>query len=207
LLFWALQVEFISRFRRYGGAHLGLQWNPRHPAARAVNWGGYDGSGRLLTGTSSTLPSTPHDPNTRDFRWEPAVDYRLRVSPGSATGSWTGSVTDLGTGRVQAVRDLYAGGDRLARPVVWSEIFADCDDPSVSVTWLHPSVRTGSGVWTPDAYRVSYQAESDGGCSNTDVVVAAGGVRQVTSTARTTPSGALVPVGGNVGQGGPEPGR
>ena len=67
LYFWALQVAFPGA----GAAHLGLQWNHRHPGFGAVNWGGYAADGSLLAGTESPLPSTPADPNTRDYPWQP----------------------------------------------------------------------------------------------------------------------------------------
>lgn len=207
LVFWALQVDFVSRFRHFGGAHIGFQWNPRHPDARAVNWGGYDAGGRILQGTRSPLPSAPDDPNTRDYPWEPGTWYRLGVSPGSTRGSWAGSVTDLSSGETVVVRELPAGGDRLARAVVWSEVFADCDAPAVSVTWANPSARTPSGPWAPEAYRVSYQSEADGGCSNTDVSEVADGVRQSTTKERSTEAGTLIAVGGKAGQGDPPAGR
>src|SRR5207237_726844 len=77
LYFWALQVSFPGA----GAAHLGLQWNDRHPGFGAVNWGGYAADGSLLPGTESPLPSTPADPNTRDSPSKPRRPYRLRVPP------------------------------------------------------------------------------------------------------------------------------
>src|ERR1700710_3128770 len=41
LYFWALQASFLSSTGSHGAAHIGLQWNPRHPGSTAVNWGGY----------------------------------------------------------------------------------------------------------------------------------------------------------------------
>ena len=194
LVFWALQVEFRSGFRNVGGAHIGLQWNRRHARSRAVNWGGYDGAGRVLAGSGSGLPSTPGDPNTRDFSWEPGRPYRLTVRPGSAPGRWLGVVTDITVGSHVEVRELFAGGESLGRPVVWSEVFARCEGPSVTATWSDPVTIGSLGRLVPRAYRVSYQSEAAGGCSNTTVVPEAGGVRQITSVTRTTPHGSLVPV-------------
>ena len=34
----------------------------------------------ILDGTASSLPSTPSDPNTRDYPWREGVPYRLRIS-------------------------------------------------------------------------------------------------------------------------------
>lgn len=79
LVFWALQVSFVKPGG--GGAHLGLQWNRRHPGGTAVNWGGYAPDGSLLSGSASPLPSTPDDPNTRDLLWWPRRPYRLSIIP------------------------------------------------------------------------------------------------------------------------------
>lgn len=195
LVFWALQVEFMDGPRRMGGAHVGLQWNRRHPQSTAVNWGGYDVAGTILRGSPSSLHSTPDDPNTRDFPWSPGLVHTLTVGRGAEQGSWGAWVTD-GSGTPHHVRDLHPGGTTLARPVVWSEVFAHCDDPSVTAVWTNPVCRTSAGVWSPTAYRVNYQSERDGGCSNTDVRSVRGGVAQVTSVERVCPQGSLVPIGG-----------
>ena len=185
LYFWALQVSFQASRRPVGGAHLGLQWNPRHPGNTAVNWGGYAADGSVLGGSPSALPSAPGDPNTRDYPWEQGTVYRLVISPGSRPGGWRGSVMDLSTGRESTVRELDVGGNRLTDPVVWAEVFARCDDPSTEVRWSRPRLRLGTEVAIPHGVRVTYQSERDGGCSNTDVR-SAEGVVQVTNTARTS---------------------
>jgi hypothetical protein len=41
---------------------------------------------------------------------------------------------------------------------------------------------------------VNYQRHADGGCANTDVRPTADGLLQITSTDRTTPQGAVLPV-------------
>lgn len=180
LYFWALQATFTDRTgRRHGGAHLGLQWHPGHPGSTAVNWGGYrpDGAGELA-GTTSELPSAMGNLNTRDFEWRPGTPYRLRIH--RTDGGWAGEVG--GT----HVRTLHAGGDRLTGLVVWSEVFARCDDPSTTVRW--------SGFDPlPDALRPTYQAHGDGGCANTTALPdAGGGVRQVTATDRLVGPGQLI---------------
>jgi hypothetical protein len=93
LCFWALQASFSDGTRRTGGAHLGLQWNPRYPGWRAVNWGGYSAAGSILDGTVSPLPSAPNDRNTRNYPWEPGAAYRLRIEP-AEPGWWAGVITD-----------------------------------------------------------------------------------------------------------------
>ena len=73
LFFWALQVSFATDRSLRGGAHIGLQWNPRFPGLTAANWGGYAPAeiGGLLKGSASPLPSARNDVNTRDFDWQP----------------------------------------------------------------------------------------------------------------------------------------
>jgi hypothetical protein len=191
LYFWALQVGFPGA----GGAHLGLQWNHRHPGFGAVNWGGYAVSGGLLAGTESSLSSTPADPNTRDYAWEPARPYRLRVQR-AAAGVWRAEVVDVRRGRGSVVRDLFAGGEYLADLMVWSEVFARCDDPSVVVRWSDPQVVTERGErFSPIALAVNYQSHANGGCANTTSAIdpASGGVLQITNTERVTPQDAALP--------------
>lgn len=192
LCFWALQVSFSDGRTRTGGAHLGLQWNPRYPRRRAVNWGGYSAAGEILQGTTSQLPSSPGDPNTRDYAWEPRTAYRLRIERGGP-GWWSGVITDP-SGESVEVRRLAGGGDRLEAPVVWSEVFARCDDASVAVRWADPEMSVGSRQITPAHYKVNYQSEDRGGCSNTTALATGEGVLQVTSTARVVDQGAMVPV-------------
>jgi hypothetical protein len=186
LYFWALQVGFPGA----GAAHLGLQWNDRHPGFGAVNWGGYAADGSLLTATESPLPSTPADPNTRDYAWEPGRAYRLRVHRVDE-GAWRGEVTDLTTGDATTVRDLMAAASFLGEPMIWSEVFARCDDPSATVRWSDFEVRTEDGDRLgPTAIAVNYQSHADGGCANTTSVPDDhGGVLQVTNAERLTPQG------------------
>jgi hypothetical protein len=204
LYFWALQVSFASNRRLQGGAHLGLQWNPKFPGSTAVNWGGYatgGGGTRLLRGTPSRLPSSRGDRNTRDFDWGFGRRYLLRVSPSPDVPSdghaWRGTVTDLETGDETVVRDLYSGGSQLMSPMVWTESFARCDQPSVTVRWsdLQAVGSDGDDV-RPQRVRVNYQSRSDGGCDNTTVSVDELGLLQVTTVQRQVPQGAILPVPG-----------
>jgi hypothetical protein len=191
LYFWALQVGVPGA----GGAHLGLQWNHRHPGFGAVNFGGYAVDGGLLAGTESPLPSTPDDPNTRDYPWDPGRSYRLRVWR-AAAGVWRGASADLVSGQESVVRDLFASGEFLADLMVWSEVFARCDDPSVVVRWSDFEVVTERGERiAPTALAVNYQSHAIGGCANTTSVVDPDGrgVLQITNTERVTPQGAALP--------------
>ncbi len=197
LYFWALQASFRDASSELGGAHLGLQWNPRFPARRAVNWGGYADArrgGGILDGTASALASTPGDPNTRDYSWQPATRYRLTIekTPGRP-GWWRGSVTDVATGETSVVRDLHGGGDRLAGFMVWSEVFARCDHPMVVARWSKLQVVTSDGTSHPvETATVNYQSHAAGGCANTDVSVERDAFAQATSTARLTPQDATL---------------
>jgi hypothetical protein len=191
LYFWALQVGVPGA----GGAHLGLQWNDRHPGFGAANWGGYAAAGGLLEGTASALASTPDDPNTRDYPWLPGRPYRLRVRRG-APGAWRGEVVDLTTGEESLVRELYAPGEFLHDLMVWSEVFARCDDPSVVARWSDFTVVDERGdAHAPTGLAVNYQAHANGGCANTVSVAGSdGGVLQVTNAERVTRQGAVLPL-------------
>jgi hypothetical protein len=192
LYFWALQAGFSEGSGPRGAAHLGLQWHPAYPGATAVNWGGYGPSGQVLTGAESTLPSALGNPNTRDYAWQPGVGYRLRIRA-DRPGWWVGEVTDLSTSAVTVVRSLSGGGDRLVSPLVWSEVFAPCDAPPVAVVWAQPGgIGLDGTPWRPDSYTTSYQAEANGGCSNSDIRALPHGVAQFSGLRRTTPPGAAI---------------
>ncbi len=189
LYFWALQASFLDASGSVGAGHLGLQWNPRYPDHKAVNWGGYDTQGSVLPGSDSSLPSTPFDPNTRDFPWLPGRKYRLRIYPSPELG-WIGEVTDTDTGVVTIVRNLHAGGDHLGRVMVWTELFCECSDPPAVVGWSEPTaVGLGGEYLAPRALRVNYQAD---GCSNTNVFTDGDRVYQATASDRITAQGSLV---------------
>ena len=195
LVFWALQVSFVEPGG--GGAHLGLQHHPNFPGRTAANWGGYapPDEGGLLDGSPSPLPSTPNDPNTRNFVWHPNSPYRLVIgrSPDAAGDgffAWRGTIEDLRSGQVSAVRDLYSRGEYLRGPVVWTESFARCDHPSFAGRWSGLSVTGENGQSTPvTTVSVNYQERSAGGCDNTNVTVDGTGWTQRTATTRTARSG------------------
>ncbi len=202
LYFWALQVTFASGRRLRGGAHIGLQWNPRHPNSTAVNWGGYlTGGLDQLRGSDSALPATRRgaDANTRDFEWLPGERYRFHIGPGGdapeGMHAWRGSVTHVESGTTTTVRDLYVPADSLVSPVVWAEVFARCEHPRVSARWSGLAARTQGGkVVRPSYVRVNYQSRDKGGCDNTTVAVDELGLLQITSVERRVPQGATLPV-------------
>ncbi|MBI5157981.1 MAG: hypothetical protein HZA58_08225 [Acidimicrobiia bacterium] len=203
LFFWALQVSFATDRSLRGGAHIGLQWNPRFPGLTAANWGGYAPAeiGGLLKGSTSPLPSARNDPNTRDFDWQPGRRYRLRVAPSPEASAevhaWRGTITDLESGRETVVRDLHTEGAFLAAPVVWTEAFARCEQPGVAARWSDlRAVDGGGAVIRPARVRVNYQSREAGGCDNSTVIPDELGIVQVTGVERQMPQGALLPIPG-----------
>ena len=195
LYFWALQASFLDASGvSHGAAHTGLQWNPRHPGGRAVNWGGYAQAAdvrSVLDGTDSPLPGIPGDRNTRNFAWRADVPYRFAIHRGAV--GWAATVTDLVTGSGLTIRELYAGGDRLGGFVMWSELFCRGDDPSAAVRWSQPEVLTASGrTAAPTALEVTYPGGDE--WRRLDVVVDEVGACQVTDTPRRTPHHAMVPL-------------
>ena len=119
------------------------------------------------------------------------------------------------TGRATVLRDLLPGGDRpggsllhaaagitaehqsyLRNPLVWSEVFADCDAPSVVVRWsdLRGEAEDGELVY-PDAVRVNYQSARDGGCANTTVRRDEKGILQITNAPREVEQGTRLSLG------------
>ena len=173
LYFWALQVSFVEAGRELGAGHTGLQWHPSAPAG-AVNWGGYHSGGTppggdgTLPGTGSALPPVDGGPHTRHFAWSPGRKYQFRVwSP--AAGAWRSEVTDLDRGVTTVIRDLLVDAHALASPLVWSEVFAACDDPPTEVRWSQLQALDATGViYTATSARLTYQSFADGGCSNTE---------------------------------------
>jgi hypothetical protein len=196
LYFWALQVSFTHRGRHGGAAHLGLQWHPEYPDSTAANWGGYDAHGEELEGSASLLPSATGNVNTRDFAWTSHNPYRLRIARADTPGrdgltTWRGTIDDLRRRQSVVVRDLFVNGSLLEAPMVWSEVFADCDAPDVAVRW------SGFRLWSIDgesvdvrSVRVNYQAVVDGGCTTTDSRSEGTAIVQRSGTARRTPQGA-----------------
>ncbi len=193
LYFWALQVSFLdAEAHSYGAAHTGLQWNHRHPGGRAVNWGGYALAAdvtSILEGSQSPLPSTPDDRNTRDYPWRAAAPYRLAVH--RSERGWTASITDIERSSTVAIRELFAGGDRLGGFVVWSELFCSGHDPRSAVRWSDPAViRSDGQTDRPTGMTATYP----GGRAwrRLDTSVDDVGVVQATDSRRRTPHQTVV---------------
>lgn len=196
LAFFALQASFWSADRREGGAHAGLQHHPDYPGGRAANWGGYDRDGSLLPGSDSELPSALDNPNTRDFHWETESRYRLTIGPRLVRPdqtAWPARIRDRDAEREIIIRELFCPGDRLRDPVVWAELFGDCDAPGATARWTRPRAAALDGRLLPVVGgRVSYQTYEAGGCSNTDVSVREGAVVQQSNCDRRTPHQAFL---------------
>lgn len=203
LYFWALQVSFVDAGREVGAGHTGLQWHPNAPAG-AVNWGGYysggapPGSDGTLPGTGSALPPVDGGPHTRHFAWSPGHRYRFRVWSPTA-GAWRSDVTDLENDETTVVRDLLVEAHYLANPLVWSEVFAACDDPPTEVRWSQLEAVDTQGI-TQVARSVSltYQSYADGGCSNTQTYADGESFVQVTGLpAARSPAPDVLSLAGN----------
>jgi hypothetical protein len=79
--------------------------------------------------------------------------------------------------------------------MVWSEVFADCDDPAVAVRWSGLEVVTRSGRRLQIGSVVAqYQNRRDGGCDNTSSGTDGHAFVQETNTVRGSPPGALLRV-------------
>jgi hypothetical protein len=195
LYFWALQTSFDKDGRPRGAAHFGLQHHPSYPGSGAVNWGGYHHRGGELDGSLSHLPSALGNRNTRNYGWRPHQPYRYRIWRSPERG-WRASVTDLASGDETAVRDLWIDGQSMMSPMVWTEAFADCDDPPAAVRWSDLEVVTLSGHrHRVDAVRLNYQSHGDGGCTNTDSSLDRSGFVQRTATERIAATGSRLRLG------------
>ncbi|HKZ19787.1 MAG TPA: hypothetical protein VJQ57_06715 [Acidimicrobiia bacterium] len=196
LYFWALQASFAGRGGISGGAHLGLQWHNAYPGGTAVNWGGYDAQGRILSGTDSDLPSPIGNPHTRSYPWLQGNSYRLTISSDRERGPgwWRGAITDLESEEELVVRSLQSPGDRLVAAMTWTEAFCRCDAEAAAVIWSNPGGITVDGdEFGVESASTTYQSEADGGCSNTDSRALPYGITQITGVSRTNPPGTLLP--------------
>ncbi len=195
LYFWALQASFTdSTGATLGAAHTGLQWNPRHPASRAVNWGGYRAAAdvhSVLDGSHSALPGIPGDENTRNYPWRAGIGYRFTIA--RADRGWRSTVTDISTGERTVIRELDAGGDRLDGFVVWMEIFAPCDAPTTAVRWsdLELADESRQARHRIRSLRTNFPNDRQS-CTNNDSRRDSDGWLQLTNDRRTTATATLL---------------
>ena len=198
LYFWALQASFTDASgTAFGAAHTGLQWNPRHPDSRAVNWGGYAKTAdvsSVLEGSRSALPGIAGDENTRNFPWRSGVGYQFTIS--HSEHGWRSTVVDTSTGEQTIIRDLFAAGDRLNGFVVWMEIFAPCDAPRTVVRWTDLAVVDEARGERREvrAVRTSFP-DVRAACTNNDSRVGDSGWLQLTNDRRTTATGVTLTIG------------
>lgn len=195
LYFWALQASFSGSEGIVGAGHLGLQWHRDYPGKTAVNWGGYQSGGSILQGTDSILESALGNPHTRNYSWRAGIRYRLTIDadPALAPGWWRGSVTDMSTGESTPIRSLRGRGEFLVAPLTWTEAFCRCDSEPASVIWSDPAGVAVDGTrFVPESARTNYQAESEGGCSNSDSRSLPHGIGQFTGVARSNPTGTIL---------------
>ena len=181
LRFWALEVDFADTAGGlFGAAHMGLQWIDGFPDSNAVNWGGFDANGVLLTGPGFLAGG----PNTFEYDWTPNTDYKYRVyyvSPGVARAE----ITDLSTGVVTPIRDLNVGNNAtlFRAPRVWGEIFAPCDDlEPLCWEWTDWNWTLNGVNDTPGSVFANYQSHADGGCTNQSTIETADGAMQCTNS-------------------------
>ncbi len=107
--------------------------------------------------------------------------------------TWRGVVIDRATGEAVVVRELVCPGTNLDHIVMWSEIFAPCDAPKLTVAWSNATAITPTGAHPITSFSVSYQSVADGGCSNSDVSVGRDGrVIQTTNIDRQTAAGSVI---------------
>lgn len=163
IYFWALQVYFYdAEGNQLAGAHTGLQWAPGHPNNRAVNWGGYsDVTESELDGTTSDMPSATDNPNTRDYEWDINTEYTFEISH-VGDGFWRATVNG------ETIRDLEVPDSAfISTPILFSEIFAACDDPTHMVKWRDPYLYDADDneYYFPEALREFQVIDA---CDNTD---------------------------------------
>jgi hypothetical protein len=131
------------------------------------------------------------------YPWQPGRPYRFRVR--REDHAWRADVLDLATAEETVIRDLHAPGPYLVEPLVWSEVFAPCDAPSVTVRWSDLMGVTASGSHVrPHSVALSFQRPEAGGCPNTTVEADEGGLLQITNVPRRVRDGDVVPVPGRL---------
>ena len=185
LYFWALQATFNDATTDHGGAHLGLQWNPRYPGSRAANWGGYANVGQWGVDPRGHSVAAPEHAERPEHP-------RLPVAAGRAV-----PLAHLAVRRRMARRD-HRHDDRAhaarARPSHRRRPTDVADDvvgglrplrsPERDGALVEPEWTTASGrVVSPTRVRVTFP--SGGDCPNTDVGTDGIGVFQRTNTPRT----------------------
>lgn len=198
LYFWALQVNFESDNRKQGGAHFGLQHHSQYQNNGAINWGGYFDLGGELEGTTSNLKSDLNNVNTRNYQWQSNIAYEYKIQK-TSDGNWLGSITNLETGEQTHVRELFCDAEYITNPMVWTECFANHDDPSTTVAWSNlKAISTDGKEHKITSAEINYQKISDGGSANTNSYIHQSSFIQQTNTQRTNLSQTSISIPENV---------
>lgn len=201
LYFWALQLSFGDGADELSGAHVGLQWNANYPSYNAVNWGGYtsDATPSELEGEAymaSTYETVDSLTNTFDYIWSRNTDYLLRVFKVASEGGdpvgttrWRATITDIesATPTETVIRDVFGYGDQIHGITMWTEMFAECSEPRVSVEWkdMECLVEGTSAVVNPNHFIITYQEIASGGCHNTNTSLSGAVFTQSSGSERT----------------------
>ncbi|MFZ1434141.1 MAG: hypothetical protein WAR61_12500 [Candidatus Microthrix parvicella] len=150
------------------------------PGGYPDDWDGYRAGSKHLSGAAAPTGFTA---------------WRATITPLEGSREELNELSEPQSQQPQVIRDLWAPGDLLVSPMVWSEVFARCDADSVRVAWAEPvGIDERGQEHRATSARVNYQAVGDGGCTNTNVVtlVTPDGPAwvQTTNAERTTPQGA-----------------
>jgi hypothetical protein len=93
------------------------------------------------------------------------------------------------------IRELVPGGTHLCSLMTWSEVFARCEQPPVTVRWSNPVAFDDlDEPVRPAEVAVNYQSYGDGGCSNTTAFLDDVGVCQRTGCERLVATGSRLAV-------------
>jgi hypothetical protein len=155
-----------------------------------------DGRGAPAGGAHLGLQWHPGHPGSTAVNWGGYHAGGGELA-GSASPLPCATVTDTLSGHTTHVRDLFIPGEAISNVLVWSEVFARCDDPSTTVRWTDPAaVGTNGRPSRPARAVVNYQSHGDGGCANTNsapVGAPAAGIAQTTNCERTMPQSSVLP--------------
>lgn len=153
IYFWAFNLSFTNGANdTIGGGHFGLQWNPAHPASRAVNWGVYNdltpAPYDVFDGGPPGFSSANGDLNSLDYRWRQGAVYRFKVA--RSAGGWSCYIA-RGDEPYEHIRELYiTGADRIARysTATFLEQFTSPEgsDPATQGIWYDLVATDAAGV-------------------------------------------------------------
>lgn len=197
IYFWAISADFYDESLRVGMGHLGLYLGDTtardtsyFPYSHGTQWTGY----KYPTDAPYRITSFPDDNNV-DYSWKQGGAYRLTIKRTSDNPKvWSGYVSDLNNSKTILIGTLNTGGTLMGGVVgVWSEIFAQCNSPSTSVTWSDFEGITEDGTSVKiNAFRVNYPKHYSGGCTNTNSELINSEIRQTTNIERKVKQGTII---------------